>query len=884
MKNLFDRLKITLNISLIAAILLGTTSPAFVILKFHKVIPRANPIVMIVQSMEFGYPVKLAVLLAIILFCIFAYLIIVRWRKEVYKDQLSRNITQSDTDSYGSARFAKEEEYREYAPARKLKNCSGLVLGRVLDVNDRDVDKFIDFHPEANALFNGNVCVFGASGSGKSSCFVKPTLVQIKKQRGSIIVSDPKGEMYNETNEMFRDEGYIVRVFDLIDFKKSDGWDPIQTLIRMGFENLEAKVEIFAYTMVKNMDAVEGIYKNAGKSLIKAILFFIILNDDVKPHEKNIRKLKELLAEGYDSLNERFSNCSGKSRPAKTAFDEFKVASNNLYGNIFVSIQTGTSTLGTEEVANILCSDDIDMASPGEVPTIIYCRFSVTNNTYQFIIATFFATLFEVMFAQAAKTENISLKRHVHFILDEFANIGQLPDWAQKMSTIRSYNITAYMIVQDYTQFANNYPNTDVTIRSNCATWICMGLNDEVTAKLLSERVGEMTQEIRTSPEDNLGKKKNQTNVGMGKRMFLNSTELFEMDKYLALIIFQRKKPVLCRKAHISIFPESKYPIVGVSSRPNITDIDARTEYRKAELARREAFYAKFPPNIDPDNPKEKYDPNFAVERSVTEIADKNMVEIVFLAFSEGLRDVIAAFADIANAFKPQPKGSDSSSHSSERPAKKFFALVKRRKTVKSKIMKNEKPELNSNEFAKSEESSTVKSDYSCYPVEKPEDVVINDNGSTYIPIGLDELLNYEDFSLLKKSTTDKPSAQVTQSASSTGIGNSQENKNTAPANTIAAQKDPSQLTSNDKNNTGDDFSVQCERCHKCLTNAEFELCVKSGMKEMLCGKCNPNKRTVQNVLKSTQTASRASKQHNRKNIAQNSSESMSRGNSSLPT
>lgn len=640
MEGITETLRKRILLLSIISVVIGILVPICIVLLTAGYDFNINPIVNIVRCARVGFPIKAILILSIALIIISSYFVVRVWKGTVYEDPLGRTLTHSDTDSYGSARFAKEEEYREYAPVRRFENCTGQILGQRLDRHNDKTNHYIDFHPEVAPLFNGHKFVVGASGSGKSSCLVKPYLVQIMKRRESAMVTDPKGEMYIEMSEMFRKEGYEVRVLDLINQRKSDGWDPIKTLVRLDPDNLEQKVDVFAHTMISNFPPNNNAPRTATKALIKAMLLYILLNDNYTAEQKSIKKFKELLAIGdIKTYAGMFESCIGKMAPAKRAYDEFKTASEKLYGNIFLDAQVNTDSLSTDTISNILCTDDIDMTHPGDKPCVYFCRFPVTNSAYQFIIALFISTMFEVMFAQAEKNGG-SLHLPVHFILDEFANIGELPNWNRAMSVIRSYNITATMIVQDYTQFSKNYPAMDVTIRANCATILCMGVNDEVSAKLLAERIGEMTQELRTSPEDDKGHKKDQVNVGLGKRMFLSPTEIQELDKYTELIIFQRQKPVVARKVHISKFPEAKnIPEADIKGKPDITDLAGRAAYWAADAERQRNYLIEHA-----NDPVVEYDHNALVEMSPSELADKPFLSLLFFIYGKELEALKHSF------------------------------------------------------------------------------------------------------------------------------------------------------------------------------------------------------------------------------------------------
>ena len=600
-----------------------------------------NPIVIIRAFAAKGFPLGRFLLLAVIAMGGLTYLMYQAWKSRLYEDPLGRNLSYSDSDAYGIQAFAKEEEYREIAPVRKLENCTGIVLGQFKGQDNEPGRRCLDYHPEAARMFNSHVFVCGISGVGKSTSIVKPYVYCLAKRRESIIVSDPKDEIQRDMAEYLRQQGYRILSFDTITPRKSDGWDPVQTLIRMGEDNIEQYVEIFARAIIDNINS-EGIYGSAGKSLVQAILLYIILNPEIT--DKSMREFNRLISIADDKLyRAMFDKCStGRLAPVKRAYDDFRTASPNLYGNVFVHVSSGVASLHTDKILDMLCVDDIDMARIGSEPTALFCRFSVTSSTYQFIIATFFSMLFEVLIAEAEK-DRVSnrLKVPVWFILDEFANIGRLPDWERKMSTIRGYGMNAVMFLQDLQQMENAYPDKDQDIRANCGTWIFNGCNDERTAKVISDRCGLLTQDIRSRKENLIGFRSvraESVNVGVGKRELISQSELQQMDADKMLVIFFRHKPILCNKMPIFDFPGAgpdKIPQTDVESKPDLSDREGRRKYREAEEKRIAEWNEAHKGDVMPE-----YNKKADIEQSPTELADKGYFAVMKYIFMELAEDI----------------------------------------------------------------------------------------------------------------------------------------------------------------------------------------------------------------------------------------------------
>ncbi len=538
------------------------------------------------------------------------------WLKApVWKDSMHPNRELSDAGIYGTSVFEQPWDYRPLAQIRPIEECRGIILGQ-LDSRGREC---IDYFPDPNdpaAHINSNIFAIGASGSGKTFTVGKNYCYQALKRGHSVIITDPKGELFVDTADLYRKAGYTVRRLDFINLLKSDGWDcmkPLRTAASP--EQVEITAARFAAAVVGNIGS-EGIYYDGSSLLLKALLLRVVLDDSIPDGEKNILKVYSWLTDpgGAEFMDRLFdeSVMPEKVRPCLQPYYSLKSSSPNLLGNIKTNLAAGIQILSTGIIANILSADDIDLTLPGKERCAYYVQFPVPNDAYKFPIALFFTMIFQSLMDLASAQDSLRLPVCVDFLLDEFAQCGVLPNWAQLTSVIRSYGLSAFMIVQTSAQFLSNYRDDADTIRSNCAIWLMLGANDLTSAEYFCRRVGKTTVKVRSESRYGLRKllgirnsPADRTSEGTGGSELLSTDEMMKLPPNHAVIVFQRHNPILA-----STVPHTLHPYSTVAEKtydrnePDLTDTEGRRARREKEdalrRARSSAFQTvKIPQDID---------------------------------------------------------------------------------------------------------------------------------------------------------------------------------------------------------------------------------------------------------------------------------------------
>lgn len=541
-----------------------------------------------------------------------------KWWEDLYKDKLKqRREFALHYQPVGDAHWAEPGEYIDKAQIRPVEECRGTILGQLTD----DASQCIDMYQ--SSLPNSHILAVGASGSGKTESFILPYILQnsrggyngmVHGYRHSLIITDPKGEIYSRLAGILEDRGYYVKRLDFINFDKSDGWDCMRYLRELPRELLETGAEGFARTIVRNIDDDTNagtIYERGSVSLLKALVLYTILSQNLDDDQRNLLQVNSMLHQPGDA-KEYFKSVFGSNdgyceeyiEPAQTAYYEFESASENLYGNIVTHLATGLGVVKNEPIQRILTKDDIDLSLPGKKPCAYFCRFSATSSTYKFLTALFFSLLMTSLTNLADMSDKHTLDVPVDFILDEFTSIGEITDMDKIISLGRSYKLNCMMVVQNMGQLRERYGEYNAeTIRSNCATVISMGINDEDGAKWLERRCGYTSVLTRSSHKDaGTNRISGGQTESIVKAPLLSSDAITsQIPRFDEIIIFQSCSPIYAHMLPTSQHPDyEKMRWKSIDDIPDITDTKKINELRSAEEERVRYYNILHPFNEPP--------------------------------------------------------------------------------------------------------------------------------------------------------------------------------------------------------------------------------------------------------------------------------------------
>ena len=517
-------------------------------------------------------------------------------KKQLKVEREGINFKEKD-ETHGSANFISPHNI-ELLKIGKEEETHGIILGKTIDTNE------IIILPDESKTINRNFMIWGASGSGKSTGYIIPNALKIAEQETigaknqkknakdfalqgkNVVFTDPKGELYSLTSEYFREQGYEIKVFNLVNPSHSDGIDLIN------FIDKEIDAQVFAQIVINTTQNAgkkgEEFWQNTQENLLKALLLHVRFEVEDKS-KQNMRYLNSILASGdIKKIDEVFKNSTGIT---KIAYNIYAQASDTIKQSTIVGLATKLQIFQLDDVASITERNDIDFVDLNNKKMVIYCIISDMDTTMSFLNSLFFSFLFLKTIRQADKNETKKLNRPIHIYLDEIANIGQIPDFQQKLSTIRSREISCSIVCQHIAGLKTLYPN-DVWqgLIGNCDVKIIMGTNDLLTAEYIRDMLGISTIEtssIRKEAEFDGKLDYGAISIATGKRNLMNSDEILRMNNDEEIVIIRGCKPFKCKKIRYWEYrlgknlkeksiedyePKNKYKLVPISEEKNIEE------------------------------------------------------------------------------------------------------------------------------------------------------------------------------------------------------------------------------------------------------------------------------------------------------------------------
>jgi len=384
------------------------------------------------------------------------------------------------------------------------------------------------------------------SGAGKSATYSKPNAYQML---GSYVFTDPKGELYDDTSGYLKSHGYNIKVLNLVNPANSDGYNPLAHV------NSELDVDVIANTVVKGQKSEGGssdpYWDDMAEMLLKSLIYYLLAKRP--PEEQNLASCAEMVRAannhgGSNLLTEMMSELP-YDHPARMYYKSIEIAPEKTYGSILSSLQSKLGKFDSREIAEVTSTDTINFEEIANEKTALYVISSDTHTAYDFLLTIFFSQLIQQLYDHADKNGG-KLKVPCFFILDEFANIGKIPDFDKKISTSRSRKISFSVILQNLDQLEAIYEKSHETIVGNCDTHVFLGSNSFKTVEYFSKELGEKTIKRKSDSinRDKSGKKtgKSESEQIMA-RALMTPDELRRMDNDLCIIFEKGLKPI---KAH----------------------------------------------------------------------------------------------------------------------------------------------------------------------------------------------------------------------------------------------------------------------------------------------------------------------------------------------
>ena len=413
------------------------------------------------------------------------------------------------------------------------------------------------------------------SGSGKSASYSIPNAYQCL---GSYIFTDPKGELYDRTAGYLKEQGYDIKVLNLVRPQYSDGYNPLMHI------SSELDVDVIANTIVKGQKTDSGsdpYWDDMAEMLLKALIYYLIAT---RPEEEqNLASCAELVrAANKNGGSNLLSDLIGQlpyDHPARMYYKSIEIAPEKTYGSILSSLQSKLGKFDSKDIAELTSTDTINFEEIGSKKTAVYVISSDTHTAYDFLLTIFFSQMIQQLYDYADQNGG-RLKERTYFILDEFANIGKIPDFDKKISTSRSRGISFSVILQNIDQLEAVYEKSYETIMGNCDTHVFLGSNSFKTVEYFSKQLGE-----KTIGRDSISINKDKQNHRTGKsvsdqvmaRALMTPDELRRLDNDLCIIFEKGLKPVKANKFYYFKHPMAKEMAKVEISHNDIGEIDRGT-------------------------------------------------------------------------------------------------------------------------------------------------------------------------------------------------------------------------------------------------------------------------------------------------------------------
>lgn len=472
-----------------------------------------------------------------------------------------RNLNYSTKGTYGTSGFMTPDEMMKVLELTgDVKKNKGTILGKL---NGKAVCL------PYKTRMNKNIAVYGASGSMKSRAFARNMIFQCvaRGQEGnnasgeSLIITDPKSELYESMSAYLENEGYVVKAFNLVNPENSDSWNCLGEI-----NGQETMAQVFADVIIQNTGSGKGdhFWDNAEMNLLKALVLYV--DQGFPPEARNIGQVYKLLTMSSEKELNSLFDLLPVSHPAKVPYCIYKQASDTVRSGVIIGLGARLQVFQNKLIRQITSYDEIDLTLPGKQKCAYFCITSDQDSTFDFLSSLFMTFIFIKLVRYADKYgEEGKLPVAVHILADELANTGAILELNKKISVIRSRNLSISCIFQNLPQMQNRYPyNQWQEIIGNCDTQLFLGCTDEVTATFISNRSGDVTVGVSSEAKQlNSWRVSDYTpeyrqTKSIGKRKLLTPDEILRLPLDTALVILRGQKVLKVEKYDYTLHPDAQ--------------------------------------------------------------------------------------------------------------------------------------------------------------------------------------------------------------------------------------------------------------------------------------------------------------------------------------
>ena len=414
----------------------------------------------------------------------------------------------------------------------------------------------LDTHKHRRSL---NVLVIGGSGAAKTRSFVLPNILTANT---NYVITDPKSEVLLATGGYLKEQGYDVRVLNLVNLEQSDGYNPFRYL-RDEKDVLKLVNNLIQSTTPKGSHESDPFWTKAETALLQAII--LMLFQEAPEYEQNFSMVMRVLEyaevreedEGHVSPLDLLFESIERRKPDSVAvrqYKVFKLAAGKTAKSILVSTAVRLAPFNLPQIQALTDHDDMDLYTLGEKKVALYAVIPDNDNTFNFLVSLLYAQAFQALYYSADQIHHGPLPRHVRFVLDEFAAMP-LPGFTRELATMRSRSISASVIIQNMAQIKELYKDSWETIPGNCDSILYLGGNESSTHKYVSEMLGKATIDTKTHGQTKGKSGSYSTNFQMSGRELLTPDEVRKLDNRYALLFIRGASPVMDEKYDLMHHP-----------------------------------------------------------------------------------------------------------------------------------------------------------------------------------------------------------------------------------------------------------------------------------------------------------------------------------------
>lgn len=411
---------------------------------------------------------------------------------------------------------------------------------------------------------NLNVLVVGGSGSGKTRFYAKPNVMQAQT---SFVVLDPKGEILRDTGHLLKSKGYDIKVLDLINPHRSHGYNPFAYL-QDDKDVLKLVTNLIRNTTPKGSNTNDPFWERSETALLEALVLYLLY--EAPPEEQNFPMVMEMIAaaevreedETYQSpLDELFERLAIRDPEhlAVKQYNIFKLAAGKTAKSILIGLGVRLEKFNLHTIVGMSMVDEMELPVMGEKKTAMFAVIPDNDSSFNFIVGMLYTQLFQCLMYEADYRHGGRLPIHVHFVMDEFANVALPDEFDKLLSTMRSREISVSIILQNLAQLKALYKDSWESIVGNCDEFLYLGGNEQSTHKYVSELLGKETIDTNTYGQSKGRSGSYSINYQQSGRELLTPDEVRLLDNRYALLFIRGERPVqddkydLLRHPHVSL-------------------------------------------------------------------------------------------------------------------------------------------------------------------------------------------------------------------------------------------------------------------------------------------------------------------------------------------